>query len=107
MTIKLTEIQIAPVRFRKGLVAFASFVLNDSFFVGDIAIYSRIDQCGYRLVYPTRVLFNGAKINAFKPIHREVADEIEGQVISHFEKLIEKGKRTERLMQDDRLSETD
>lgn len=96
MTIKLTEIQIVPVRPNKGLVAFVSFILNDSFFVGDIAIYSRIDQPRYRLVYPTRVLFNGLRINAFKPIHKPVADEIEDQVISYFENLIEKAKKTER-----------
>ena len=42
--IKLTEIEIVPVRPNKGLVAFASFILNDSFFIGDVAIYTRIDQ---------------------------------------------------------------
>jgi len=105
MTIKLSEIQIVPVKPNNGLVAFVSFVINDSFFVGDVAIYSRIDQHGYRLVYPAKTLFNGLKINCFKPINKPVADEIERQVLADFEKLIEKGKKTEGLTRDDRLSE--
>ena len=95
MTIKLSEIQIVPVKPNNGLVGFVSFVLDESFFVGDVAIYSRIDQQGYRLVYPAKTLFNGLKINCFKPINKPVADEIERQVLADFEKLIEKAKKTE------------
>ncbi len=104
--IKLTEIQIVPVRPSKGLVAFVSFILNDSFFVGDVAIYTRIDQPGYRLVYPVRYLVTGLRINCFKPIHKPVADEIENQVSSYYEKLIKNVKKMEGTIHD-RLSETD
>ena len=106
MTIKLSEIQIVPVKPNNGLVAFVSFVINDSFFVGDVAIYSRIDQQGYRLVYPAKTLFNGLKINCFKPINKPVADEIERQVLGEFGKLIEKATKTEGTPHD-RLSEID
>ena len=95
MTIKLTEIQIVPVKPKDGLIAFVSFVMNGSFFIGDVAIHSRIDQPGYRLVYPAKTLFNGLKINCFKPINKPTADEIEGQVLGEFEKLIEKAKKME------------
>ena len=93
MIIKLTEIQIVPVKPNNGLVAFVSFVISESFFVGDVAIYSRIDQHGYRLVYPAKTLFNGLKINCFKPINKPVADEIERQVLGEFGKLTEKAKK--------------
>lgn len=106
MTIKLTEIEIVPVRPNKGLVAFASFILNDSFFVGDVAVYTRIDQPGYRLVYPVRYLVTGLRIHCFKPIHKPVADEIEGQVSRCYEKLIENVKKMEGTTHD-RLSEID
>lgn len=95
MTIKLTEIQIVPVKPKDGLIAFVSFVMNESFFIGDVAIYSRIDQQGYRLVYPAKTLFNGLKINCFKPINKPVADEIERQVLGEFGKLTEKAKKME------------
>ncbi len=104
--IKLTEIEIVPVRPNKGLVAFASFILNDSFFVGDAAIYTRIDQPGYRLVYPVRYLVTGLRVHCFKPIHKPVADEIENQVSRYYENLIEKAKKTEGTPHD-RLSEID
>lgn len=104
--IKLTEIEIVPVRPNKGLVAFASFILSDSFFVGDVAIYTRIDQPGYRLVYPVRYLVTGLRVHCFKPIHKLVADEIESQVNKRYEKLIENVKKTEGTPHD-RLSEID
>ena len=104
--IKLTEIEIVPVRPNKGLVAFASFILNDSFFIGDVAIYTRIDQPGYRLVYPVRYLVTGLRVHCFKPIHKPVADEIENQVSRCYEKLIENVKKMEGTTYD-RLSEID
>ena len=97
MTIKLTEIQIVPVKPKDGLIAFVSFVMNESFFIGDVVIHSRIDQPGYMLVYPTKFLFNGLKINCFKPIKREAAQAIEEQVLSEFDNLIEKVKKTEGI----------
>jgi len=104
--IKLTEIEIVPVRPNKGLVAFASFVLNDSFFIGDVAVYTRIDQPGYRLVYPVRYLVTGLRVHCFKPIHKPVADEIENQVSNYYEKLIKNVKKMEGTTHD-RLSEID
>ena len=105
--IKLTEIEIVPVRPNKGLVAFASFILNDSFFIGDVAIYTRIDQPGYRLVYPVRYLVTGLRVHCFKPIHKPVADDIENQVSRCYEKLIENVKKMEGTIRNDRLSEID
>lgn len=93
MEINLSEIQIVPVKPRNGLLAFVSFVLNDSFYMGDIAIYSRLNQEGYRLVYPIKVLPNGLKINCFHPINKEVAETIEEQVIEAFLEFIEKAMR--------------
>ncbi len=90
MEIKLTEIQITPTKPKDGLVAFASFVLNDLFFIGNIAIYTRIYPQGYRLVYPVKTLFNGLEINCFKPIKRCAGEAIEKAVLSEFEKLIDK-----------------
>ena len=85
---KLSEIQIIPVKPRDGLVAFASFVLNDSFYVGDIAIHSRLGQEGFRLVYPMRTFRNGARVNIFHPIKKEVAREIERQISEAYQELL-------------------
>ena len=76
---KITELQIVPVKPNSGLVGFASFVYDNSFYFGSIGIYTR-PQGGYRLTYPTRGNFN-----IFHPINREVAEEIEKVIISKFE----------------------
>jgi len=53
MDLKLSEIQIVPIKPRDGLVGFASFVINDSWYVSSVAIYTRRDG-NYRVTYPTR-----------------------------------------------------
>ena len=94
--IELSEIQIIPIKPRNGLVAFASFILNESFYVGDVAIYSRLGQEGFRLVYPVRTLPNGAKVNVFHPIRKDVAHEIERQVSEAYEELLAKADERRR-----------
>jgi len=94
MEINLTEINITPILPKGGLLAFVSFVINNSFFIGDVAIYSRLNKQGFRLAYSTKVLHNGLKINSFHPIRREVAQAIEKQVIDKFLKLTEKATMT-------------
>jgi len=98
LKVRLSEIQILPVKPRDGLVAFVSFVLDESYYVADVAIYSRLDQDGYRLVYPMRTLANGARVNAFHPIRKDVAQEIERQVSEAYRELlqkVEKGREQE------------
>ena len=95
MDINLSEIQIVPTKPKNGLVAFVSFVLNNQFFVGDIAIYTKIEGVGFRLVYPNKILFNGLRINCFKPITKGSGEAIEQAVLSQFENLIEKLKTRE------------
>jgi len=83
MKANISEVQISPVKANEGLVGFASFVYNNSFYFGSIGIYTR-PQGGYRLTYPTRKGANG-NFNIFHPINREVAEEIEKVIISKFE----------------------
>ena len=90
--IVISEIQIIPIKPRNGLLAFCSFVINNHFYVGDVAIYSRLDG-GYRLVYPAKVLISGIKVNCFHPLNSVVASEIEKQVTNAFLELIEKVRK--------------
>lgn len=78
---KITEIQIVPVKPNDGLVGFVSFVLNDWFYLGSIGIYTRPNG-DYRLTYPTK-----GSHGLFYPINREIALEIENQVIKKFEEV--------------------
>lgn len=94
MRIKLSEIQIIPVSPRNGLLAFVSFILNNSFYIGDVALYSLLNGDGYRLVFPIRTLPNGKEIQCFHPINRESGEAIEEQVFESFSKLREKAIAT-------------
>ncbi|MDD5432502.1 MAG: septation protein SpoVG family protein [Candidatus Omnitrophica bacterium] len=91
MNVKISEIQILPIKPLNGLVAFASFLLNDSLYLGSIAIMTR-PQGGYRLLYPTKKV--GARnLNIYHPINKEFAELIEKEVIMKFEKVMNKYDR--------------
>lgn len=94
---RLSEIQITPVKPRDGLVAFTSFVINDSFYVSDVAIHSRLGQEGFRLVYPMRTLPTGARVNILHPIRKDVALEIEAQVSGAYQQLLLKVEEERKL----------
>lgn len=83
---KLTEIQIVPVKPQDGLVAFASFVLDNNLYLGSIGIITRPDG-GYRLVYPTKKV-GVRSLNIFHPINKSFAEAIEKEVVSKFEDVM-------------------
>ena len=83
---QLSEIQITPVKPQDGLVAFASFVLDDGLYLGSVGIFTR-PQGGHRLVYPTKKV--GARdINLFHPISKEFAVEVERAVLNKLEEVM-------------------
>ncbi len=88
---KITEIQIIPIKPQNGLVAFASFVLDGSLYLGSIGIVTR-PQGGYRLVYPTKKVVD-RNLNIFYPINREFALAIEQRVVRQFEDVMTKYDR--------------
>ena len=84
----VSEIQIVPVKPKGGLVAFASCVIDDSLFVGNIAIYTSLSNTeGYRLVFPTKALANGKEIQCVHPINREAGQKISRAIINKYEDL--------------------
>lgn len=88
---KLSEIQIIPIKPQNGLVAFASFVLNDSLYLGSIGIITR-PRGGYRLTYPTKKV--GIKdLNIFYPINKTFAEEIERGVSEKLEEVMKNHDR--------------
>ena len=83
---KISEIQITPIKPMNGLVGFASLVFENSIYLGSIGIYSR-PEGGYRLTYPTR---KESGLNIYHPINKEIGEQIEEAVISRFEEVINK-----------------
>ena len=83
---KLSEIQIIPIKPQNGLVAFASFVLNGYLYLGSVGIFTR-PEGGYRLVYPTKKV-GMRNINIYHPITKFFAESIEKEVLKKFEDVM-------------------
>ena len=83
---RISEIQIIPVKPQNGLVAFVSFVLDNNLYLGSIGIITR-PEGGYRLVYPTKKV-GIRNINIFHPINKEFSQSIEKGVIARFEDVM-------------------
>ena len=83
---KITEIQITPIKPNNGLVAFASVVLDNSVYLGFIGVHTRLNGEGYRLTYPTKNVGN-ASLNIYHPINRETSDAIERAIISKISEI--------------------
>lgn len=89
--LKISEIQIVPIKPKEGLVAFASCVINSSLYIGNIAIYTSLQKPnGYRLVYPSKILPNGKEINCVHPITREAGELISRKIIGKFKEIVQK-----------------
>jgi len=82
---KITEIQITPIKPKDGLVGFVGIVLDNSLYLGFIGVYTRLDGSGYRLTYPTKKIGDNS-INIYHPINKETSKAIEQSV---FKKLKE------------------
>jgi stage V sporulation protein G len=78
---KISEVQILPIKPTDGLVAFASFVLDNRLYLGSIAIYQKRDGSGYRITFPSKKLGNKS-LNIYHPINKQTTQEIEKAVLA-------------------------
>jgi len=86
--ITISEIQIIPVKPQNGLVAFASCVINNGIYLGNIAIYtSPSSPDGFRLVYPSRAV-RGTQLSITHPITKETGLAIQKQIVKRYIKLM-------------------
>jgi len=83
---KVTEIEIIPIKPKSGLIGFASFILDEKYYVGSVAVFTKINNSGFRLVYPTKKV-GERNINIFHPINSIVGKFIEEMVIKKVNKL--------------------
>jgi len=81
------EVQVVPVKPHNGLIAFASCVVDGKLYLGSIAIYTKLNGEGFRLVYPTKKI-GKTNIPIFHPICKEVAEQIYNAVVGKLEKLL-------------------
>jgi stage V sporulation protein G len=86
MPIKITDVQITPITPKKGLVAFASVVINEGIYLGSIGVYTKLDGSGYRITYPTKKV--GEKnLNIFRPTNETTSKLVEDAIFSKMQEL--------------------
>lgn len=83
---KITEIQITPIKANNGLIAFGSVLFDDSLYLGSIGIHSKLDGSGYRITYPTKKI-GDKDINIYHPINKEVSKIIEDAITEKMKKI--------------------
>jgi DNA-binding cell septation regulator SpoVG len=77
--LKISEIQVIPVKPKDGLIGFVSFILDKKYYVSSVAIYTRLGGDDFRLVYPSKKV-GDKNINIFHPINSAVGAKIEEAV---------------------------
>jgi stage V sporulation protein G len=86
---KISEVQIIPIKPQNGLIAFASLVLNEEFYLGSIGIHQKLNGQGYRLTYPTKKVAD-RNINIYHPINKEISIEIEKEIFNKLKEVMSK-----------------
>lgn len=96
--LKVDEIQIIPIKPQNGLVAFASAVINQQFYVGSIAIYtSPSSKDGFRLVFPNKKLASGQVVECFYPINKEAGERVSSVIIKKYVELMDNFNHVEAV----------
>jgi stage V sporulation protein G len=85
---KITEIQITPIKANNGLIAFGSVLFDDSLYLGSIGIHSKLDGSGYRITYPTKKI-GDKDINIYHPINKNVSRIIEEAITKKMQKIFQ------------------
>lgn len=78
----VTEVQIAFIKPREGMIGFASVVLDGVLYLGSIGIHRKLDGSGYRLTFPTRRAGSGQQLHVFHPIRKELSKRLETEIFS-------------------------
>ena len=86
--IEVSEVQIVPIKATDGLVAFASVVVDNNFYLGSIGVHTKLGG-GYRLTYPTKQA-GGRNLNIYHPINKIASEAIETAIISKVKEVIER-----------------
>jgi len=84
---KVTEVQILPIRPRNGLIGFATIVLDHAIQISDLAVFTR-PQGGFRIGYPKKKLPNGKDVPIFRPLTRELDQTLEVIIARKFEEIL-------------------
>lgn len=84
---RITEVQIMPIKANNGLIAFASVLFEDCLYLGSIGVHKKLDGSGYRITYPNKTIGN-KNIDVYHPINKETSKAIEEAIVERVEELL-------------------
>lgn len=82
----VTKVEIVPIHAQKGLIAFASVLLDNSIYLGSIGVHKRLDGSGFRISYPTKKI-GTSQPYIHHPLTQELSHEIESAITSKMAEL--------------------
>lgn len=85
---KVTKVEIVPIRPREGLVGFASIEIDDKFYVSSIGVHKKRDGSGFRLTFPTKGS-GSHNLPICHPTSPSFSKEIETAVIEKAQAILE------------------
>lgn len=91
---KISEINIEFIKPQDGLIAFASFVIENSFYISSVAIHRKLDGEGYRLTYP-----NKGKHTLCHPINKQASQTIEEAIFDKLKNVMNKAAHHVQVLQ--------
>ena len=93
MKIKISEVNISFIKHRDGLIGFASLVINDQLYLSSIGIHKKLNDDGYRLTYPNK-LIGSIPIDVFHPINRETSRSIEEAIFNRLSEVMKNDRHS-------------
>ena len=91
---KISEVNIAFIKPQDGLIAFASFIIEDSFYISSIAIHHKLNGGGYRLTYPSK-----GRHTLCHPINKKVSQAIEEAIFNKLKNVMNKVNHHVQILQ--------
>jgi DNA-binding cell septation regulator SpoVG len=83
---KISEVDIQFIKPQNGLIAFASFVYDNSLFVSSVGVHQKLEG-DYRLTFPTKLVGN-KNIGICHPINQLTGSEIETAVLNKVRNIL-------------------
>lgn len=91
---KISEVNVVPIKPTNGLVAFASVVVDESLYLGSIGIHTRPNG-SFRITYPTKKV-GVREMNLYHPIKQDVGKQIEQVVLEKYQQIFERSDDNDR-----------
>ncbi len=87
MTLTINDVNITFIKPQNGLIAFASLIIDDNFYLSSIGVHQKLDGSGYRLTFPTKRI-NNQDMNIYHPINKATSIAIEKAVIQKLKNVM-------------------